>query len=324
MVIRWLVLSVGVVILSGCEILSIQQGMSILPTPEVEQTYRPHPISETRPATATVAPTPDRAVEGKRRLAARVNDQPIYLDTYEQQVNQLEQALQAQGVDLASEDSQTRQAQLRQQVLAGQIDQLLIEQAAKNLGLTITEAELEVQVQESIAQQQGQVNFEEWLAANDLTAEGFKTVLRSQLIAGKVFEQITAKVPETAEQIQLQHIRVADADTAQTIIKQLKAGGHFESLAQEQSLDGAVTPDWFPQGAGQWPLEVENIAFSLEPGQVSGPIQTTQGFYIIKLKQREQERPLTTEARQALKQQIFMGWLRQQRSAAVIETFVES
>jgi len=255
-------------------------------------------------------------------LAARVNDQPIYLDTYQQQVSQLEQVLQTQEFDPASDVGQTRVADLQRQVWEGLIDQLIIEQQAAALNLTIPDERLEAKVQESIARRQGQANFEAWLTENNLTFDAFKESLRAQLIANQLFEQVTASAPETAEQIQLQHIRVATADAARTIIEQLKAGASFTALAQEESLDTAVEPKWLPKGTGLLPHRAEEAAFSLEPGQINGPIETDQGFYIIKLSGREIERPLTIEIRQRLKQRIFLDWLSDQRSTAVIEIYV--
>lgn len=262
-------------------------------------------------------------MEGGRRVAARVNGQPIYLDTYQRQVNQLEQVFKEQGFDPAGDTRRAKLDDLQRQVLEGLIDQLIIEQQAAALNLTVAEEQLEAKLQESIARQQNQASFEGWLAENNLTLDSFKESLRAQLIARQLFEQVTAGVPETAEQIQLQYIRVETADAARTLIEQLKAGASFSALAQEKSLDTRkVDPEWLPRGTDQLPPQVEETAFSLEPGQINGPIETDGGFYIIKLSNRENERPLKTELRQILKQRFFLDWLSEQRSTAVIEVFV--
>lgn len=325
MVTRWLWLLAGVISLSGCKGLLIQQ-VSTIPTPtsEVTQAAQSGPISGSGPFTATdtIVPTPDREIEGNRRLAARVNDEPIFLDTYQQRVSQLEQVLETQEIDSAADTGQIVLADLRRQVLEGLIDQLIIEQQAAALSLTISDERLEVEVQESIARRQGQANFETWLGENDLKLDEFKGSLRAQLIANQLFEHITASVPTTAEQVRLQHIRVATAETAHAIIEQLKAGASFTALAQEQSLDTVVEPQWLPKGTGQLPGKVETVVFSLEPGQINGPIETDQGFFIIRLDDREIARPLTIEIHQGLKQRFFLDWLSVQRSTAEIEVYV--
>jgi len=170
-----------------------------------------------------------------------------------------------------------------------------------------------------------QAQFEEWLVNNDLTYQEFLANLQAQLVANEMFEHVTQDVPDVADQIQLRHIRVAEEATAQTIIAGLKAGESFSTLIQQYSLDEDTqdNPGWFPKGVGAFPSEVETIAFSLQPSEVSGPIATSLGFYIITLENTEADRPLTPDMLQIVKKQIFEDWLLEQKSSATIEIYVE-
>lgn len=269
----------------------------------------------------------DAAFEGGRPLVARVNDAPIFLDAYEQQVAQMAQALQAQAVDPTTAAGQAALNQAKQQVLNALIEQLIIEQQAETLGISISEEMLEARVQESIAQGQGQAQFETWLAANSLTLTEFERLLRSELIANQLFEHVTGGVPDRAEQIRVRHIQVADEALARQIIEQLKGGADFAGLAQDLSVDDNSRTNggdlgWLARGMAPLPPEVERIAFSLQPGQVSGPIGPKVGFHIIKLEEKEADRPLTNEMLQAVKKQLFTEWLAQQRAASQIERYI--
>lgn len=268
--------------------------------------------------------TIDRAFEDGLPLVARVNDQPILLKTYEKQVAQFEQALKTQGIDIASDDGQAIFIQTRKQILEGLIEQLIIEQQARNLGILITREEVEAKAQENIAQLQDRAKFEEWLVNNDLAYEEFLAALQSQMVATELFGYITQNVPQATDQIQLQYIRVEEEATAQAIIERLKKGESFAALAQQYSLakDTGDNLDWFPKAVGLFPSEVETIAFSLQPGEVSGPIQTPLGFYIIQLENKEADRPLTPDMLQILKKQIFDDWLAVQKSSTAIEMYV--
>jgi peptidyl-prolyl cis-trans isomerase C len=268
-----------------------------------------------------------RAFEDGLPLAARVNEQPIFLTTYEKQVAQFVRALEAQGVDITSEKGRAALRQTQHQVLEGLVDQLIIEQRADHLGISVTEEEVEAKAQESIVQMQSQAEFEAWLANNNLTYQEFIASLRSQLIANRMFERITSNVPETTEQVRLRYIRVENRATAQAIVEQLKNGVNFTTLVQEQSLDEHSRVNdgdlgWLPRNAGVIPVEVEAIAFVLQPGEVSGPIKTPLGFYVIKLEDKEADRLLTNKMFQALKKQIFTDWLIEQRSSMVIEMYI--
>ena len=225
-------------------------------------------------------------------LAARVNDQPIFLETYEKQISQFEEALKTQGVDTTSDDGQANLSQLREQILEALLEQLIIEQQARNVGILISQAEVEAKAQENIAQLQDQAQFEEWLVKNNLTYQEFLANLESQLVANEMFEYVTRDISNTADQIQLRYIRVEEEGAAQTIIEGLKRGENFVTLANQYSLtdDTKANLSWLPKGIDLLPNEVETIAFSLQPGEVSGPIQTSLGFYIIKLETREANR----------------------------------
>jgi parvulin-like peptidyl-prolyl isomerase len=269
----------------------------------------------------------DRAFENGLPLAARVNNQPLYLDVYEQHVARFEQILKARQVDPDSQAGQTQLAQLEQQVLNSLLDQLIIEQQAETLGIHLTDQETQAKVQESVSQAGDQGQFEAWLNQNRLTYDSLIDEVRSELIAGRVFEQVTQAAPGAAEQVRLRYIRVADQATALALMEQLRGGADFVQLAQTQSLDQAgqingSDSGWVPRHTGLIPAQVETVAFSLNPGDISGPIQTAQGFYVIKLEDKEGERPLTTELQQILKKQIFEEWLREKRAATAIEKYI--
>ena len=285
-------------------------------------------VTPTRSPIRTEDRAINRAVEDGRLVAARVNNQPIFLDTYQKQLAQIEQALRSQDTDLTSRDNLEILAQARRQVLEGLIDQLIIKQEADRLQIQVTDEEFEVRIQKEIGQQADQTQLDEWLAANNLTFDEFKHTLRAQIIAQQLFEQLTRDIPEAAEQAQVRHIQVADEATAQLIIDQLKGGRDFAVLAQEYPVENNAwnkpeQPRWIAKGLGMLPAQVENTAFSLQPGQMNGPIPTAGGFYIIELLNLEAKRPLTEEMAQAWRSQIYTDWLKERRSLAVIERFVD-
>jgi len=331
--VRYFIFVFLAVTLTACSINAAQ----ITPTVSVTNNTSAEQSAETAPTSPPEQPAPTtveqslvgsgnneaNAYEGDRPLAARVNNEPIFLDKYVRQVGQLQQALASDG----SEPDQEMMDQIRQQVLNTLIDQAIIEQEATQAGITITAEMVDTKIQESITQGGGEAQFEEWLAANNLTLAEFKDQVKSELIANQVFETITGDIPDTADQIELSQILVADDATAWGIIEQLKQGADFVELVQEYSIDESSRANngnlgWFPQGMGLVPAEVEEVAFSIEPGQVSGPIQSPLGFHIIKLENREAARPLE-DMRQPLRQQIFIKWLAEQRSLTTIEIYVE-
>jgi parvulin-like peptidyl-prolyl isomerase len=187
---------------------------------------------------------------------------------------------------------------------------------------------LEATVQTSIVQGQGQESFDQWLDENNLTLEEFQEIQRSQLLANKMIEQVTALVPTTAEQVHARHILTSDSAKAQALVEELKGGANFAALAQQASEDISTAANggdlgWFPREVPLMPPVVADEAFSLQPGEMSDVIESEQGYHIIKVEAREENRPLTPEMVVFLQQKTFEKWLGEQRRDAVIEQYVD-
>ncbi len=80
---------------------------------------------------------------------------------------------------------------------------------------------------------------------------------------------------------------------AQDILKQLKAGADFATLAQKNSDDTSNAPKggdlgWF--GRGQMVPEFDNAVFGLKAGELSGIVTTQFGYHIIKVDEKETAR----------------------------------
>ncbi len=87
------------------------------------------------------------------------------------------------------------------------------------------------------------------------------------------------------DQIKASHILMKDEKTAQSVLAKIKAGGSFEELAKQNSMDSAAAKGgdlgWF--GKGSMLPEFEKVAFSLKEGELSGIVKTKFGYHIIKL-----------------------------------------
>lgn len=109
--------------------------------------------------------------------------------------------------------------------------------------------------------------------------------------------------------IRASHIVVSDEDTAQALFERLKAGESFEKIAFEHSIDPSSRKNKGDLGYFTWGAlvdEVQEVAFQMEPGELSPPVESNLGFHIVKLVDKlpnEQRREFKT-MKLELKQQI--------------------
>ena len=98
------------------------------------------------------------------------------------------------------------------------------------------------------------------------------------------------------------------------VLKQLKAGGNFAELAKKYSEDPGSGKNggslgWI--GKGRTVPEFEQTAFSLAKGATSGLVQSSYGFHIIRLDDKQAAHVKTLDE---VKDQIE-GSIRQQKAA---------
>jgi parvulin-like peptidyl-prolyl isomerase len=142
-----------------------------------------------------------------------------------------------------------------------------------------------------------------------------------QLYRQKMRDLITDDLEPMEEQVWARHILVEDGETAQEILSRLESGEDFSELAREVSTDPGSAANggdlgWFSRG--RMVPEFEIVAFDLEIGEISEPVQSQFGWHIIQVLGHE-ERPLEETAFEQLRDQEFRSWLETQRSASDVE-----
>ena len=310
-----------------------------LPPAASPQSGAQQPVAST-PATATALPTPTSVPPTPTPpLAASVNGEPVYLATYEEELVRQEQG---QALVLPGSATGDEQDDLRTRVLDMLIEQVLIEQAATEYGISITPQRVDEEV-EALRQQGtetgGEGSFEQWLAANQWTEETFREALAYQMLVEQVSTLVTANVPEAVTQVRARYLQVDDLALAQSLRSQLVGEGTdgtagFSDLAREYSLDRSTAENggdlgYFARGMLLVP-EIEEAAFALEPGEVSDVISATvpggeqTTYYLVQVVDVDPERPLEPQFRAQLLEERFDQWLAEQWAQAEIVRFVET
>ncbi len=137
---------------------------------------------------------------------------------------------------------------------------------------------------------------------------------------------------QTPEQVRVRHILIkvpANADPktvaaarqkAEDVLKQLKAGGNFAELAKKYSDDPGSKDQGGELGFiqhGATVPEFDKTAFSLQPGQTSGVIQTQFGFHILQV---EEKQPAHAKSVDEV-HNLIVADLTQQKQAAAAQNY---
>ena len=121
------------------------------------------------------------------------------------------------------------------------------------------------------------------------------TVGVSEAEVNKAYEERKADLPKRPATVTFRQIVVATKSSqkekdvarakAESLFAEIRRGGDFEKIAKRESMDPSKDQGgdlgWNRRG-GFLP-EFERVAFAMNPGQVSPPVETAYGFHIIRV-----------------------------------------
>lgn len=247
--------------------------------------------------------------------AAVVNGEIITLAQYDETLAIYKKMYEAQyGVDVwktEMEPGVTFLDYLNKNVLENMIfEKTIMQEAAKNK-VVISDEDLAAKFTEYksyFIDEKGQPNedkYNEFLTNNGMSEEYLKNSLKvdatiQQFIDGYITslnitdDELKTYYEANKEKfvtVNASHILVKSIEEAQDILAQLYAGADFAELAKEKSIDtsnSANGGDLGYFGKGEMVPAFEEVAFSLEPGAISGVVKTDFGFHIIKVNDKKE------------------------------------
>ena len=241
-------------------------------------------------------------------VVARVNGSDITRADYERAVARL---------NGASALAQT----VSDQVINTLIEQRIIEQAAAELNVAVTTEDVDAEIN-ALKDLTGDWNA--WLAENGYTEPEFREAIRSNLLTQRVREAVLAQTGDvsTIRTVSARHILVATQAEAEAVLQRLNNGETFEALAAEVSRD-VTTRDtggnlgFFTRDDLTTP-QLADLAFTLDEGEMAGPVQTALGWHIVQTLEFCEE-PVASGSEALALEQRFGQWLAERRQSATIE-----
>jgi foldase protein PrsA len=237
---------------------------------------------------------------------------------------------------------------------AATVEQLIADKIvaseAKKQKITISDEDLNKEVDKLKESYGGEEVFNQVLASNNTTVDVLKEDLKNYLTMRKLIEpqiKITDEELKTyfdenkdslgeAEQVKASHILVEDEATAKEIKQKLVDGADFAELAREYSTDEGSKENggelgYFPRGT--MVTEFEDVAFSLPVNEISEPVKSDYGYHIIKVEEKKEAKEANfDDSMAAIRETLidekmeseYTSWLEEKKKDYDIENSLES
>lgn len=227
--------------------------------------------------------------------------------------NKAEAVATVNGVEISKDQLyEGMESSMKRSALDQMIMEELVNQEAVKQNIEVTESDIEQEIADLEKSFGSRAKLEEALTANSMTMEELREDINMNQLLIKLLEPQTTVTDEqvkeifdnnkasfdTPEQVRASIITVATEEEANDVIKQLNEGKDFAELAKSTSLDeytkanGGDT-DFFAKGEQE--AAIEEAAFKLAKDEVSGAVQTSGGYTVIKLTDRKEAHTATFE-----------------------------
>jgi parvulin-like peptidyl-prolyl isomerase len=219
------------------------------------------------------------------------------------------QAANAQQLPQPPEEGSPEYEQLRNEAMGRLLQQRWLENEAEDRGVEVTESEIDQELQ-SVRQQQQlskEEDFQKALSQAGLTLEQLREQLRLEVISTQIQESLTEDAPtpddddiekfydtnapnfEQPPSRDIRYILNADGAKAQQAKAALDADNSpesWKSVAAKFSTDATTKNEGgVREGVTEGSFEeaLDNAIFDAGEGEVSDPIETSQGFYVFQV-----------------------------------------
>jgi peptidyl-prolyl cis-trans isomerase C len=276
-------------------------------------------------------------------VLAQVNGEQITKSEFERAVQTAEQ--QAGPVPVEQRDRVYRE------ILDQMIGYKLLVQESKARKVDVPDADVEARIVTLKQQFPTEDAFKQALAQQHVTVDEIRADARQSMAISKlVDDEIAAKVSVTpgdvqtfyqqnpqnfkeSEKVHASHILISapkDADAAtkakarakaEAILKDLKSGKDFATLAKQNSEDPGSAANGGDLGffqQGQMVPQFNDVAFSLKPGALSNIVETDFGYHIIKVLEKQPGRTVPLDEAKPRIEQYLEAQNREKQTTAFV------
>lgn len=219
------------------------------------------------------------------------------------------------------------------ELLAAAARDLILQNAIRDRGLTVSDEELQAAADDFRRDQKLEraVDTHNWLKERGWSVERLEQHLEQKLVHEKLIDDVAtedfirqhfAEHRRAYDQAAIAHLVVADQAVAEELLSQIdEDDADFEALVRQHSIDTTTNQTGGRLGLtnrlSMSPL-IESHVFAASEGQVIGPFKTKNGFHLIKI-ERCISGQLDENVSEAIRRDVFESWLDEQVTKANVE-----
>jgi len=279
---------------------------------------------------------------------AVVGDTPITKEQFDELIDRARENYKKNGSQTFPAAGTPEYVALRRQAMQFLVQREQFEQKAEELGVTISDSDVEKQMQTIKAQYFGKngkcdaacvKKYEAEIKKQGVSDEQVREDVRASVVQNKIYEKVTAGVTVSDKEIEqyykknkqnyiqpesrdVRHILVKKKALAESLYQRAKSGENFAALAKKFSTDPGTKKQGgkLPIAKGRQVPEFDKAAFALETGEISQPVKTSYGWHIIMALNGIKKQKVTplSQVEPAIRQQLL-----QQEKTDAMKDWVE-
>jgi parvulin-like peptidyl-prolyl isomerase len=194
-------------------------------------------------------------------------------------------------------------------------DNYLIKDKAKEVGLSVSTAEIDTALLASFGMENNSISdltfktaYQNLLTNLSLSDEGFRDIFGTSLLNDKLIEYFINNSPKSApksgEQAAVETIE-ANTSVAGEIAQRWRSGESLDNLSEEYGIQSQS--GWTVKGTIMNEA-FDKVAFTIDIGNVSDPIPSDTGYYVLKVLERTNGTVSNTQ-RKSIGQTLYSSWL---------------
>jgi parvulin-like peptidyl-prolyl isomerase len=266
---------------------------------------------------------------------AVVGDTPITKEQFDELIDRARENYENNGNQKFPEPGTPEYVALRRQAMQFLVQREQFEQKAEELGLTISDSDVEKQMQTIKAQYFGKngkcdaacdKKYQAEIKKQGVTDEQVREDVRASVVQNKIYEKVTSGVTVSDKEVEeyykknkqnyiqpesrdVRHILVKKKALAESLYQRAKSGENFAALAKKYSTDAGTKKQGgkLPISKGRQVPEFDKAAFALKTGEISQPVKTTYGWHVILALTGIKKQKVTplSEVKPAIRQQLL-------------------